>query len=572
MPKLTVGWGVTLLVASWLSPAWAQTIWTGEPAEADAADGPPFVDVRRPLWFEHRGSFRFRPELIVGGDLGLPQSAVPPPIEALATGGALDEDTLGWASIRLRYLPSLWLGPNLAVHANIDALDNVVLGSTHVNAGGAFDRGLWDDSQAPPPAVWSGWQSSARVRYLYGTWNLWNVLDLGFGRMPDELGLGISRNDGDCLDCDFGTIVDGVRLGLTLYGLRLEGIWEYTATGATTARPSWEGQPKDLGQADDVTTFTVRVESRPVTAADRESRERLLNERRRVAFDFGLFSSFRTQDLSSVDQLPNRLGCEAFGATDTNVVAVPWECWQLVPRDVFIWRPGAWMRLEGRPSLTRSWRIGAEVAGLIGEIDNTLAVVDDQADLLGEVGQAPKDLSGFGGALEAEMVDSSLSFGLDAGFATGDDRPVFGFVDGQAIVVADADDVLARANRDVTAFWFHRDYRVDLILFRQIIGGVTNAIYAKPWIGYSLLDAEDVKVTARLDAMYAAAWEVDGTPGRDRHYGIELDGRLSLETSAGVTASLTGGVLFPMGALDDEATGASPDTVFALRGLMAWTF
>src|SRR5690606_38123882 len=112
-------------------------------------------------------------------------------------------------------------------------------------------------------------------------------------------------------------------------------------------------------------------------------------------------------------------------------------------------------------------------------------------------------------------------------------------------------------NRDVTSYWFNRDYRLDLILFRQIIGTVTNAIYVKPWVATEILRMESAVLTARLDVLYAAAAVPAGTPGDGQHWGVEIDGRVGLTTTDGFDTTLALGVLFPLDALDYRDTGES---------------
>jgi hypothetical protein len=129
-----------------------------------------------------------------------------------------------------------------------------------------------------------------------------------------------------------------------------------------------------------------------------------------------------------------------------------------------------------------------------------------------------------------------------------------------------------RNNKTITSFTFHRDYRVDLILFRQILGAVTNAAYFKPFIAHELLSTEELTLSTRLDVMYAAAMRPSGTPGDGDHWGLELDGQLGLETRSGFNASLTLGLLLPMDALADPVSGDNADPVFAMRGFFGWKF
>ena len=543
------------------------TVAAAEPA-GQAAASPELVQDQRgafdlgPVWFEQRVGFRFRPELLVGGDLGAGESAAPEPLAAGNGGGP---GTLLWASMRLRYEPTIHIGSPWAIHAGIDVFSNLVLGSTHVNAGGDFAGGLWQHSAASPSTGHYAFRDALQLRYLYGSWRILEILDLAGGRMTDGFGLGVGRNDGDCPDCDHGTIFDGVRVGFSYGDFRIEGTWEVTAAGTTTDRPGFEGQAVGLGQADDVHTYTVRLFSAPLTDRQRETRRRLLDEERDWAFDWGVFSAFVDQKLSSSVQTTE--DCAAYGSTLKGDVALPYDCAELVPRDVFFWRPSVWFRTEWHPEPRLALRIELEAGALYGTAENV--------QRLAEFGKIKRTFAGFGGALEAELRVDAVRTGLYSGFATGDDRGHFGYLDGQDIVVPVPDDELwvdeayanTRHNRTVTSYWFDRDYRLDLILFRQVVGGVTNAFYVKPWVAGDLLDTADLRLTGRLDVLYAMALQVAGTPGRGRHLGVEIDAELGLELGGGVSLGLTAGILVPLDALSNAETGAAADPAFAMRGL-----
>ena len=179
-----------------------------QPAEAPPEHRGVNVPVQPVLRFEHHGLFRFRPEMLVGADLGAGTSSVPAPI-GLTTGVQPDATALTWASIRLRYEPTMFIASNLEIHLGLDALDNYVLGS-HPAAAGRADlvTDLLGDSQSPPSSGDVGWKDALIVRQAWMRWNAFDTIDLRAGRMLDHYGLGIYRNDGACEDCDFGSVVD----------------------------------------------------------------------------------------------------------------------------------------------------------------------------------------------------------------------------------------------------------------------------------------------------------------------------------------------------------------------------
>ncbi|MEZ4466019.1 MAG: hypothetical protein R3F43_16560 [bacterium] len=99
--------------------------------------------------------------------------------------------------------------------------------------------------------------------------------------------------------------------------------------------------------------------------------------------------------------------------------------------------------------------------------------------------QRRRDIQQWGYALEFEARNDQLEWGLQHGAASGDKSPGFGVLDKFPI-----DPDAEQPDTEVTGFKFDRDYVVDLILFREIIGAVTNAFYVKPWLAYNFIDQD----------------------------------------------------------------------------------
>jgi len=192
------------------------------------------------------------------------------------------------------------------VHAQIDVLDNTIMGSTPDSLAGieGYNRPVptsgnpldvpgnapgqfLSTSQDPPEVGQNGFVSSIRAK------RAWAEVDtefgsLRFGRMPWHWGRGIFYNQGNCPDCDVGTTVDRVMGLTTIYGHQLMAAWDLGAQGPTTqqltlGRNDPSGYPYDLAQNDDV--FQVmgaitRIDS-PVTL-----RERV--DRGDIVFNYGL--------------------------------------------------------------------------------------------------------------------------------------------------------------------------------------------------------------------------------------------------------------------------------------------
>ena len=522
--------------------------------------------IQSPVRIEHDASFRLRSDFIFGGDLGNSSSAIPLPLSAEDAAS----DMLAWTSLRLRYNARIHVGQPWKIHVGVDALDNLVLGSTHANASSAFLDGLGGDAQASPVSGINGVSDALEVKHLFGTWRVMEFLDLRAGRMPENRGMGIWRQAGLCPDCNYGTYVDGVQFGVDVFGFRIDVGWEASSVGATSELPGMPGQSWNYGLSDDLNTWTLSLghSERDIGLAPSEPPDPLEPGWR---FDWSVYASISNQAMDSSSQDLTSLGsaCDTLVEGANGLVALPYECWRVIPRNAAIYRPGGWFQALWRRSATSWLRIEAELSAMIGEIENTQNAV--------EYVDSAKSLLGFGGAFELEYKAGPLKTGLDFGFATGDDGDYLGVSDGQNVSVDDAfylDDSSekVRQNETISSFWFHRDYHVDLLLFRQVIGTVTNAIYVRPWVAYTLLETESVELGARFDALYAAAMNPEGTPGKGQHWGVELDASAWLDLPHGFGLSMHTGALIPLDALNDRLTMQSPSVAFAVRALLYWRY
>jgi len=165
-----------------------------------------------------------------------------------------------------------------------------------------------------------------------------------------------------------------------------------------------------------------------------------------------------------------------------------------------------------------------------------------------------------------------LDIGLDAGFATGDDAEGFGILDRATLVNPDNS-----PNTKLTAFKFDRDYHTDLILFREVIGGVTNAVYIKPWIAYDLFEGPEDTLGFRLDLQYAQALEPLATPGNSSFLGFEADVRAYFyDTAAGFKLDVEMGFLLPGGAFNyrpvDNTNNRDASFAFTLQTRLTMQF
>ena len=75
----------------------------------------------------------------------------------------------------------------------------------------------------------------------------------------------------------------------------------------------------------------------------------------------------------------------------------------------------------------------------------------------------------------------------------------------------------------INDFHFSPDYHVDEILFRHILGTVTNAIYIKPQTAYWFDLGQTRAIGLNGAVIYSMAQVPVSTPGNSLIYGIEMD-------------------------------------------------
>jgi len=110
-------------------------------------------------------------------------------------------------------------------------------------------------------------------------------------------------------------------------------------------------------------------------------------------------------------------------------------------------------------------------------------------------------------------------------------------------------------------FRFHPDYRVDLILWRNIIGRVEGAYYFRPSVDYDFTRTpEGQKLGGGASVIWSRASEFIQTPGHKRDLGLEFDLSLYYQSKDGALndnpdkmggffTMLQYGVLFPLSGL-----------------------
>jgi uncharacterized protein (TIGR04551 family) len=203
-----------------------------------------------------------------------------------------------------------------------------------------------------------------------------------------------------------------------------------------------------------------------------------------------------------------------------------------------------------------------------------------QSFLDASVQPSKKDFLEFGAALEADVEWRENLFGFRWGLASGDDTSGnFGILDAQTLVAQNdvnwslpATDPSIRSRTSVRNFAFNRDYRVDSILFREVIGTVTNAFYFKPSYHRWVLQEGDHRLGVGASLLAAFAMEPAGTPGNDRRLGVEAGLKLDYHLSDALSVVADGAVLFPLAGLRAKNATEDPSIAVALRTMMVLQF
>ncbi|WP_437707882.1 TIGR04551 family protein [Sorangium sp. So ce448] len=472
-------------------------------------------------------------------------------------------DTQAGANMRFRLNPELHISDNLRILTQVDLLDNVVLGSTpdgYANqpaAGGGYQvarrggyspLGAFSSTQWAPSAGINSTKDSISVKRIWGEY-MTPVGLLRFGRMPNHWGLGMVANSGDGYDSDYQSTVDRLMFvtGIKKYDIYFAGAWDWANEGATSASiQDLEGQPYDLAQSDDVDQYVF-------VAVRRKNPElqKLELARGNMVMNGGVYFAYRQQTLANdvtAGDTTTTAPSAALGQSADNVAA------GYVHRGAEMIIPDVWFQL-----LYKKFRFELEAAMIYGSLDLRGQDESDYANVL-----SPKDtgwgVRQFGLATQAELteMEGRLRVHFGFGYATGDDdapalKPrgtEFGAMDPQN-----------STDRTYSTFRFHPDYRVDQILFRNILSRVQGAYYFRPGVDWDFArDKNGQRAGLGAAAIWSRASEFLQAPGNSRDLGIELNAQLYFQSKDGTLnddpdkmggfyTAVQYGVLFPLGGL-----------------------
>lgn len=552
--------------------------------------------------FVMHGYFRVRPELMSSFALGwdnpaliaagasyqngnlpwvrTPDNGLPNLCGTTATDGTYQAadctgSTQTMANMRLRLNPEIHVTDNISIHTQFDVFDNLILGST--------PQGYYTGGQASPwapltafsqtqvtPTPQNSLTPGITVSRAWAEVTNPTLGQIRFGRMPSQWGLGILANAGNGIDSDFQSHSDRIMYAARIRSLSLflAGFYDFVSTGPTSQSLRYEtgqGQPIDVSQLDDVHQIGLAV-GRRVDPSD--TRRDLA--RGNVVVNAGLYGLYRWQNLSNEFAGTGMSNVDQRTVGDSNNIGSLRDQYRIVNASAVI--ADGWFQL-----LHRNFRLELEAALIFGSTNI--------AREPGNRNTRNLDLRQFGGAMEFEyrLLNNRLHLEFKTGYATGD-SDLEGMNYHNALIAPRRD--AASSN---TLFRFHPDYRIDLILWRQIFRQVSGAYYFRPSVMYAFVDRPGGdRFYGRAAVIWSRASEFVQTRGNAADLGIEINAELTYQSNfrdtslgglpgAGFFASLQYGVLFPMAGLgprEDERQTGSPlsgfsfDTAQTLRGVL----
>jgi uncharacterized protein (TIGR04551 family) len=386
---------------------------------------------------------------------------------------------------------------------------------------------------------------------------------LSFGRMPADWGAGIYYNAGGGIDQDYGDNVDRIQftipLGQFLGGLALTPYYEWAGSGLTyssTFTTVGIGQPVNYTQDDDVGAIGFMA-----ARIDTPDQVRRKLEKGSTSLAFGLLFNYKSQRLG----LPMASGqavTPIYLQPDGTTVPVT-----LVNRDASVFTLDAFVRWVGK-----RFELELEGIGITGTIGN-VGWDPSAAPIPATISQAAGVLRGNYKLGEG----GRFVLGGEVGIASGDSAPGFGVNTGRcnvaanpvtcgALALAGAIDgnQTGAANSTMNNYRFNPAYQIDLILWRRVLGTVTDAWYLKPSFRWDVLDG----LTLGAQVIYSQAIFATSTPSQvNKPLGIELDLGVKYQSDDGFVFFLDYGLLRMLSGFDFTSTQSGVTTVTGISGV-----
>jgi uncharacterized protein (TIGR04551 family) len=484
------------------------------------------------------------------------------------------------ADLRLELDPTLNVSEGIRIKAQINVLRNLVYGSTPGGPYGNFGVSagqLFSQTQTAPTSAGAIFTASVEATRAWAE-VMTPVGELRFGRMGNQWGLGMYHNDGNCIDCDYGDTVDRIA-----FATKIADHYVIPAIDFATSGPLYNPYAGDpLGQP---IAFDHGIASYEylLVIARKDTGEELLRkqEEGKASINYGFYGSWRLVDHEAVGFGDDPSAINNFysawskskaatgpNTPNSNDVVAPGIPNYVDVRNASLFSPDVWFRYQ-----TKALRVEAEFTWVTGNFRTlwdpySLPPNQDVSHLI--------YVNQFGGALETEykmLPNGALKLGFYAGIASGDNSPGFGnhpdhppappsgSTDGTNPKAPLPGSIDGRQYNCVTGqepcpdntinnFRFNRDYRIDLILWRELLSTVTDAFYLKPTVDYTLTEGLDWG----LGIIYSQALHALSTPGLSAPLGIEVDTGIHYASDDGFIATLDYGIFFPFHGMGEIAT------------------
>jgi len=469
-------------------------------------------------------------------------------------GTACKDQTQSGANMRFRINPELHISDNLRIMAQVDAFDNMVLGSTpdsyamqpsangYAPANGIYQPsgyntyapiGIFTTTQGPPTAGINSLSNSVNFQRAWAEY-MTPLGELRFGRMPSQWGLGILSNAGDNIDSDYQTNVDRIMFvtGIKSLDLYFAGMWDFVNSGPTnsTAYDVYGGQPVN-------TCNLCNVNEWGLVVAHRTNKElqKLKLARGDLVVNGGLFTILRSQYLDVNNGLnPLTINQDPSKGDLTNSSLIRRNAWALIP--------DLWLQI-----LYKKFRLEAEGVAILGEIGAIPGGAYSQYN------QTDVRMWGMAAQTEFRALEDKLHLQFDFGYASGDQWA-------QNPLGSSGLNPELNGNA-ITTFSFNPAYTIDLIFFRKILTRVEGAYYFRPEVDYDFIrNTNGQKFGGGAALIWSRASEFFQAPGHQPDLGVELDlqlyyqakdGSLNDDPSkiGGFYTMLQYGVFFPLGGL-----------------------
>lgn len=472
-----------------------------------------------------------------------------------------DQHANAFANMRLRLEPVIHLSDDVRVRMQIDIFDNMVLGSTPNSlALGAYrdPSGFIDPYYryerttfapvdtatttlvAPVQGV-NSLQDSIVVRRAWAEVRNRTLGELRFGRMGSHWGLGMLANGGSGIDSDYQTDVDRIMLITRLAGITIFGAWDFASEGLLYQEPAdLGGLAFDRSRLDDTDQFVIGAAYRAT-----EEDQRAALQRGDAVLNVGAYFVYRNQNLTSAGTT-NPLGL-CVVCTDAEAAGRRLGDPLFVRRGADVFVPDLWIQF-----LYESLRIELEAVMVLGTIDNLSNTIYDSPD----DGPAANLLQ-FGIAFEGEyhLLNDQLGIYFNAGYASGDaDQEGLSQIGGlQPQLPAGPDRII---DTTYSTFYFHPNYRVDLIFWRNVMRQVGGAYYIRPGLSYDFIrNSFGQLLGARADVIWSRASVPIQSWGNADDLGVEIDVSLYYRSEDGPDmldgfyAQAQWGIFFPMAGL-----------------------